>query len=312
MERLTGLVLGVALLPGCAGVQDSLYETALRFERWRSELVERRVGHGDETIAYVERLGQGDTSDETIVLLHGFAGHKDLWLQFTRHLPTRYRVLAIDLPGHGGSAQSLAFSYGPSDLTARFARTVERLGLESFHLGGNSLGGLVATLYAIEHPDRVNTLALFAPAGVYPPTPSELQQRLERGDNPLLVETREEFDRLMEFVFVEPPWMPWPVRPVLSRQYIRRAPVNAKIWADLVAGFEDVRARLRRVRAPTFLLWGEADRVLHVSSLAVYTERLAQAEAHIIANSGHIPMVEHVRETTTRYSRFLDKHARHR
>lgn len=300
--------LTVCLLSGCASVQDSLYDAGLSVVRWQFNLTEKRAGVGAGAFAYVERQSEDAKAAPTIVLLHGFAGHKDLWLQFISHLPARYRVIALDMPGHGDSAGDLTRDYDPRSLTLSVARAIDALGIESFHLAGSSLGGLVATLYAIEYPLQVKTLGLFAPAGVYPTVPSELQRRLDRGENPLLVSTHEGFDRLMEFVFVDPPFMPWPVRPVLARDYMRRAPVNAKIWADLVGGFTDIRERLPDVRAPVFILWGEADRVLHVSSLDVYAEYLPAAEIHVVDNGGHAPMVEHAPTTATLYSHFLKRH----
>lgn len=297
--RLALAVLTAGLITGCAGFQDRLFGAGLLVERWRSGMVERRSGTG-ETV-YLERPGEG----ETVVLLHGFAANKDVWLQFTRHLPQSYRVIAIDLPGHGDSAKGLAEHYGAARLTEHFAHTVNELGLKRFHLAGSSLGGLISTYYALDHPDRVLTLGLFAPAGVYPPTPSELQHLLEQGDNPLLVDSRQDFDRLLDFLFVETPFMPWPVRPVLAREFVARSVVNRKIWTDLVSEFEDLRSLLPGLRMPTLIVWGEGDRVLHASSIEVYREFVPQLRTVVMSGTGHTPMTEHPRRTAIHYRRFL-------
>ncbi len=303
------LVLSSALLGGCASVQDTLYDTGVAVARWRAGLVAKEVTIDGQTVAYLERPARGGDPSETVVLLHGFAGSKDLWLLFTARLHPRYRVLALDLPGHGDSTRNHREPYSPSTLTMALIRAVDRLAPGPVHLAGASLGGLVTTLYAIECPGRVATLGLFAPLGVYPPVASELQRRLVEGDNPLLVESTADFDRLIDFIFVEAPFMPWPVRPVLARRYVLRASINRAIWNGLEATFLDVRDRLPAIRAPVFIQWGSADRVLHVSSIDVYAAMLARLEVHVIDNSGHVPMVEHTAQSADAYQRFLTEHA---
>jgi pyruvate dehydrogenase E2 component (dihydrolipoamide acetyltransferase) len=108
-------------------------------------------------------LEQGE-GDEVIVLLHGFGGDLGNWMFNTEALAGGRRVLAIDLPGHGGSTKDV----GAGDLDAltdAVTQVLDARGVERAHLAGHSMGGLVAAELAVRAPDRVSSLALIAPVG---------------------------------------------------------------------------------------------------------------------------------------------------
>ena len=97
-----------------------------------------------------------------MVLLHGFGGWHGVWAPVASGLGGR--VLAYDLPGHGGS---LDFpGAGPAKLAAgAILADLAGRGIEAVHLAGHSMGGAIAVLMAIASPDRVRSLTLLAPGG---------------------------------------------------------------------------------------------------------------------------------------------------
>lgn len=105
---------------------------------------------------HLVELGSG----EPVLLVHGLgsAGFWD-WRHNLRALGRRFRVVALDLPGHGFSAP-LGRAVGLAALVEPVLETVEALGLERFHVTGTSLGGRVALALAEGMPGRVLTLAL--------------------------------------------------------------------------------------------------------------------------------------------------------
>lgn len=284
-------------------IEDALYRAGLGAMRGLCGLAPHVQGTGGERIAWLERPGPG----ETIVLLHGFASNKDCWLGFVRHLPRRYRVLAFDLPGHGDSGFDAAARHDAASVARRLAAFMEQRGPARFHLLGSSFGGLVATLYAARAPQRVSTLGLIDPLGVYPPRPSELQRLLQQGDNPLIVDSRADFERLLRFVFHRQPFLPWPARHALARMQVRRAALNRSIWADLHGRLEEVVDLLPRLRMPVFLLWGTHDRVLEVSSVQIYQEHVPDLDVVLLADCGHSPMQERPADSARCYTAFLDR-----
>ncbi|UCF91923.1 MAG: alpha/beta hydrolase [Desulfobacterales bacterium] len=282
-------------------IPQKIFEAGLSVLRRRAGLVCKAVRVDDDPITYLERPGPG----RTIVLLHGFAANKDTWLHFARYLPRTYRILAIDLPGHGDNRRFMDRVYDAEHITQGLARAIQALGLERLHLVGNSLGGYIASLYAADHPDQLDTLGLLAPAGVTARIPSDFQVALDQGHNPLLVNSQSSFDRLTDLLFVKPPCMPWPVSSVLLRYHRQWYEFNCKMWQDLWNNRREVTQWLPRLRLPVCLLWGANDRILHVSGAEIFQRYLAQAETTIIKNCGHGMLFERPREAARAYVDFL-------
>lgn len=247
----------------------------------------------------------GPREAETILLIHGFAANKDNWPRFARYLTDRYRVIAIDLPGFGESSKPDA-SYDVGSQVERLAAFIRALGIQRLHLVGNSMGGHIGALYAARYPSQVLSLALFANAGVTSPRPSELRQRLENGQaNPLLVDSAEDFQRLLDFVFVEPPDLPERVKGYLAERAVASSASNRRIFQQLVERYIPLEPELPKIQAPTLLLWGDRDRLLDVSSVEVMRPLLKKPSVVIMANCGHAPMVERPEETARHYLAFL-------
>lgn len=125
---------------------------------------------GNLTLSYT----QAGAGKETIILLHGLGGNKKYWIRNLEGLSQQYRVLALDLPGYG---ESSLLTLPDEDLLQYFSKAVvafmDSLSIKRTHLAGHSMGGQLAMLLALEHPERVRTLTLAAPAGIETFTPQE-------------------------------------------------------------------------------------------------------------------------------------------
>lgn len=282
------------------------YRLSIALERKAAGLAEKQVQADEFTIRYLDG-GRG----ETVLLLHGFGADKDNWNRMARHLTHKFRVVAIDLPGFGMSSRPEAASYTIPDQAARLDRIAAAIGLDSFHLAGNSMGGAIAGRYAAEFPDKVRTLALLNTGGLANcPKKSELWKELEEGRNSLLLETQEDFDRMLALVFVRPPWIPGPVRAYLARQAIARRPFNEKVFRQIRGGEWSLEQDLPRIRAKTLILWGDQDRLIDVSCTEVLEQGLADSTTAILKDCGHAPMMERPQETARLYLGFLQMAAK--
>ena len=183
------------------------------------------------------------------LLIHG-SGH-GAWAW--RDVLPRLRALghearAIDLPGHGDSFKDMDLRYGLNDQVKYLSAILDALGVEHCHLAGNSMGGAVAALFAAAHPDRVRSLALFAPGGVYR-HPSPALEMIRVGENPLIPRDRAGFERLMDMAMERPPFLPWPVTGVLAERAVADREIREKIFAEIHAPSGDrSAARLRAIR----------------------------------------------------------------
>lgn len=107
----------------------------------------------------------GPESGIPLVLLHGFGGDGSAWDPVKAGLPDRVRVIAVDLPGHGGSLTSDGRG-GAGRMAKTILAGLDEAGVESFHLAGHSMGGAVSALIAMRAGPRVKSLTLVAPGGM--------------------------------------------------------------------------------------------------------------------------------------------------
>lgn len=271
-------------------------------ERQRAGLTLKQIGVGDLNIHYYEG---GPSNAETILMVHGFAANKDNWLRFARYLSQDYRVIALDLPGFGASSKPLG-SYDIGTQTERLADVIDALELTQPHLIGNSMGGHISALYAARYPQNTRSLALLDNAGISSPQPSELRQRLQRSEpNPLVVRSPDDFQRLLEFVFVQPPYLPPSLKHYFAEQAISNSAHYDTVFAHLTERYIPLEPQLAKILAPTLIIWGAEDRVLDVSSVAVMQPLLRHSSAVILPETGHAPMIERPELTAQHYRAFL-------
>ena len=271
-------------------------------ERFTSRLKRRVIQVGDHRVIYSEG-GQG----EPVVLLHGFGASADSWNRFAKPLTKRYHVIAPDQPGWGASTRLETASYGYPAQVERLHQFLSALGLKRMHLVGHSMGGFIASAYAARYPDEVITLALIAPHGMVEPVASELANDVAKGDNWLVATTRPEFDRLLNNVFARRPYAPKAVLNYLAAHTIRNSAKSAKIFAEMQTNDPPLADRLANVTAPALIIWGDQDRVLHVSCADLFRKGIKSSEVMIIPGSGHMPLVENAGTCAKAWLAFADR-----
>lgn len=293
LAALLTLVLLYYAAPGL------LFRWATAFGRRSAGLKLAQVEVDGHRIAYLHG-GQG----EALMLLHGFGANKDHWTLVARLLTPHFRVIVPDLPGFGDSSRHDAARYGVNEQLARIAAFAATLGLAEFHLGGNSMGGYLASLFAVRHTGQVKSLWLLAPAGVLSAEKSETLALLEAGDNPLVATDVAAFDRLAALCFCKQPYMPAQFkRPLLARA-VAEAPFNSKIFSEMFSEPVALETSVAGLAVRSLVVWGDDDRVLHPSALNILRPLLADAEFILMRHMGHIPMIERPAETAMDFLRF--------
>jgi len=272
-------------------------------ERFSSGLKRHVIQIGDHRVVYSD----GGGGQETVVLLHGFGASADSWNRFARPLTKRYRVIAPDQPGWGASTRIESASYGYPAQVERLHQFLSALGLKRVHLVGHSMGGFIASAYAARYPDEVITLGLIAPHGMVEPVPSELANAVAKGDNWLVATSYPEFDRLLNNVFARRPYAPKAVLNYLAGHAIRNSAKSAKIFAEMQTNDPPLAERLPKIEAPALIVWGDQDRVLHVSCADLFRKGIKSSELMIIPGSGHMPLVENAGTCARAWLAFADK-----
>ena len=281
------------LFPGAAA------DLAIKIQRAMLGLKQQRVNSLGCNIEYLSG-GEG----EPLVLLHGFGADKEYWVWPFKYLRRHFRIISPDLPGFGQSGRDPEAGYTVYDQVERVHNFTQAIGLKSYHLGGNSMGGNIAGIYAARYPDEVKSLWLLAPGGVLSALPSEREELLERNENILVVDSKEGFDRLMDFCFVKQPHIPGPIKRVLIERSIADHDWHAKIFQDLFDHPASLETALKDLPVPTLILWGHQDRLLHVSGAQILKSIMPNAQAIVMPDTGHMPMMEKPKETAEHYLRF--------
>lgn len=277
-----------------------LAQSLIALERFMAGVKRHVVQVADHRVVYSEG-GEG----ETILLLHGFGASGDSWNQLARILTRKHRVIAPDLPGWGASTRIETESYGYTAQLQRLDSLVREWKLDRFHLMGHSMGGFLAAAFAARFPERVITLALLCPHGMSEPVPSDLARSVEQGDNWLVVSSLEGFQRLLGKLFVKRPYIPGPLVKYLAQMAVRRTAKSRQIFDEMQSNEPPLVQRLPQIKAPAMIVWGDQDRVLHVSSADLVKANLKQAELVILKECGHMPLMEKTRAWTGRYLSFI-------
>jgi abhydrolase domain-containing protein 6 len=264
-----------------------------------ARLSEKAIQLDNHKIFYLEG-GKG----EPVLLLHGFGGDKSNWMIFSKYLTSAYRVIALDLPGFGQSSRIWSEKYDIPSQISRVHQFVEQVGLRRFHIAGNSMGGLIAGVYAATYPEEILTLGLFDPGGVIDREPSELARQLERGNNPLIVKTPAEYFQLVKFVSSNTLYIPYVVQVYLGDVAAKHKDFNQKAFTEAKPG-DQLETRMADIRAKTLILWGDSDRVFPASNARVLNEGIAGSKLLIFEECGHIPMIEKPRRTANHYLDFI-------
>ncbi|MDA0998761.1 MAG: alpha/beta hydrolase [Proteobacteria bacterium] len=228
-----------------------------------------------------------------LVLIHGAGMNGSVWQMQSRYLAARgIRVLAINLPGHGGSeGPALATVATMADWVADFMREAE---IKAAVVAGHSMGSLIALELAARHAEKVRSLVLLGTAAEMPVHP-DLIAAAEAGSDlapELVVDWG--FGRVAHAGGHPQPGL-W----VMGAAERLLANADAGILAsDLIAcaSYKDALARATDIKCPVHLVLGDEDKMTPVKNAAPLIERLASCQKTLLTKTGHMMMLERPRE----------------
>ena len=243
-------------------------------------------------ISYLDNIDYFKKGKDTLVLIHGLGADKDTWLQLAKYLTKNYRIIALDLPGHGLSTQDFSINYSVEVQAQCINELLRTLKIQQVHMIGSSMGGAIATKLTYMHPEIVSSLILIDSYGVFKTLSYVSKLADELGYNPMLeINTKDDYKKMMSLAMIKPPFIPGFMLDVLAEDMKERVELNKKIFNDTDAD-NDQTPILSKIKKPSLVIWGAQDKVLHVDNAEVFNKELQNCLTVIIEETGHVSMVE--------------------
>ncbi|MDZ4858152.1 MAG: alpha/beta hydrolase [Candidatus Hydrogenedentes bacterium] len=239
---------------------------------------------------------------EPLVLIHGFGDSMISFVQSAKWLTPKYRVIMPEVPGFGDTARDATLDYGARAQAERFHKFFHQIGLTSFHLAGNSMGGHITAAYTLLYPKDVKSVILIDAAGI------TVNDDVPYQDAAKPVTTVEEFDAYMDKVFVQKP----PIPGAFKQYFVQQAQGNFE-WQNRIRA--DIRKspdailndRISAITAPTLVLWGDKDQLIDIAVGEAYHKAINGSKYVVFKECGHSPQYERPQETAEAILEFLEK-----
>ena len=307
LKRLAFATLFSLSVVGCTTTPNTLAinttQKLVQYERNKSDLdVKALTLASGDTLVYAENR---NVTGEPLLLIHGFGGNKDNFTRIADKLEG-YHLIIPDLLGFGNSSKPMAVDYRADAQATRLHELMQAKGLSSgVHVGGNSMGGAISVAYAAKYPTEVKSLWLIDSAGFWSAGLPKSLEDATLENNPLLINNKEDFYKMYDFVMYKPPYIPKSVKAVFAQERLNNKQLDAKILEQIVTDNVEERAEIiAEYKIPTLVVWGEQDQVIKPETVELIKEIIPQAQVIKMPNIGHVPMIEAVKQTADDYKKF--------
>lgn len=277
--------------------------------QWNPTLIPKTISIHGHIIFYIVK-GEGDP----LLLIHGFGAGIWVWEKQIDFLSQFYRVVALDLIGHGYSDRP-KIEYRPQTYISFFKDFMEGAGIDQATLIGNSMGGGVAWATALFFPEKVKRLILIdsVPPDVLDQVRNPSFKVLAAVRNiplfPYLLisgRNRHSIRQVLCECILEPKLL---TPEVVNRQWeITRFKGTTWVLYSTLKHAEEakpMKPSLSSLKHPTLLIWGEKDQIFPPSVGEALSQSIPNSIFKIIKGSGHIPMWEKPEEVNPIILQFL-------
>jgi pimeloyl-ACP methyl ester carboxylesterase len=294
-----------------------LVSMGLLYGLWAPDLTLSELKHryGSDSLQAVQVDGltihykdTGPKDAPVVLLLHGFGSSLQTWDVWAAQLETQYRVIRLDLPGFGLTGPSPLHDYSEASDVATLTHFVDKLGVSSFSVIGHSMGGKMAWGLAAAEPDRVKALVLMAPDG--------FPEAKDIGSKPYAMPSimgviKFSLPKFLVRKSIEPAFFDANALSdsLVDRYYdMLRAPgVRAAILErSNQTIYTDPVPRLKKITAPTLLVWGEQDQMIPSSNAQSYAQVLSTSKTVLLPKLGHLVQEEQPQIALTHVVEFLN------
>lgn len=230
---------------------------------------------------------------EPLILLHGLFGALSNFKDLFEHFKSTHKVVIPILP-----LFDLGLDTGLGALTKYVTKFIDHMGYDKVHLLGNSLGGHVALLYTLAHPEKVHSLILTGSSGLFENGMGETYPK--RGDY-------EYIKKKAELTFYNPEMATKELVDEVYEICNNRLKVIKIIALAKSAIRNNLGNDIQNITAPTCLIWGKNDTVTPPMVAEEFDKLMPNSELHWIDECGHAPMMEQPQAFNQVLEGFLSK-----
>ncbi len=227
----------------------------------------------------------------TILFLHGFAESREVWTDFTRDFPDGYRLLTLNLPGHGTNVHDIR-DYSMEAQARYVAEQLRQKNVDKALLVCHSMGGYVALAFAERYPEMVAGLVLFHSTAL----PDTDEKKANRDKNIDFVR-RHGVEKFMES-FIRPLFAPVNREPMREKREFLEEIGKTIPEATIAGALEAMKNRpdrtevLRKAKFPVLFVVGKEDVAVPVESMLPQLALPAQSHVLLLSNVGHLGYFE--------------------
>lgn len=267
------------------------------------------VDLGDGLTVHLRDTGPRDAP--ALVLIHGSNASLQTWEPWADRLGKQYRIIRMDLPGHGLTGASPTRDYSPGAYVDVVERIRAKLGVDHIVLAGNSMGGGVAWHYALAHPGHVRALVLLDSVGQPEPGNAKAPLAFRIARMPILrniaaqITPRSMIADSLPGVFGDPKLAD---AKMIDRYWeLLCYPGNREATLDRFARKPDsaTDAQLASLKLPVLILWGEKDQLIPRSSGDWLHARIPGSRLIVYPGTGHLPMEERADQSAADVAAFV-------
>lgn len=251
------------------------------------------------TIAYREF---GDPKGKALILVHGFTDNARSWSLVIPYIPHSYRIIAMDVRGHGkSSAPECCYAF--PDLAYDVKLLMDKLNVDTATLIGHSLGSMISQTVAASYPERVNGVVLISSTATNDAFQDDswLASELPKLTFPLAQNSPFMNEWYTNELPVDPEF--------INYEKNESAGVPRQVWYGVMSSgrISDISRNLSKIKAPTLVIHGSKDAFFAADSQAKLRELLPQSKFVEFTGAGHNVMWEKPQEVAAVIDEFLSK-----
>lgn len=303
--------IGLSLLVLVVALSCFYWKNDIPLDTLKSKYTTAASAFVDVMQMQVHYRDEGNKNDSLpLVLIHGTGASLHTWEESVKLLTDSFRVITLDLPAYGLTGPNPKRIYSQAFYVQFIDEFLKSIHVNKCIIGGNSLGGAIAWNYTYEHPTKVEKLILIDAAG-YPMISESKPIAFTLAQIPVLkhmlnyITPRFLAKKSVMNVYDDPTKVTEKVVDRYFDLFLREGNRQAFVDRMNFSTYPDHLTRIRLIKTPTLIIWGENDKLIPIENAQKFHADLPNDTLVVLEKTGHIPMEENPNRTVDAICLFL-------